>query len=76
MINYQHKGRKQSGAAKSERNNTSTPQKKPHIADGSDMTYNPELDKFSGDEFMPEKYKEDGRRLANSTLPHSSPSFK
>jgi len=40
------------------------------------MTYNPELDKFSGDEFVPEKYKEDGRRLANSTLPHSSPSFK
>lgn len=76
MISHQQKGRKQVGAVKSERSHASAPKKSPHIADGSDMTYNPELDKFSGDEFVPEKYKEDGRRLANSTLPHSSPSFK
>ena len=76
MIGHQQKGIKQAGAVKSERSHASTPKKKPDIAGGSDTTYNPELDKFSGDEFVPEKYKEDGRRLANSTLPHSSPSFK
>jgi hypothetical protein len=67
MISHQQKGKKQVGAVKSERSHASAPKKSPHIADGSDMTYNPELDKFSGDEFVPEKYKEDGRRLANLT---------
>ncbi|HEY8783622.1 MAG TPA: hypothetical protein VIM16_18490 [Mucilaginibacter sp.] len=76
MISHQQKGRKQAGAVKSNRVHAVSPVKKTRVTDGSDMTYNPELDKFSGDEFVPEKYKEDGVRLANSTLPHSSRSFK
>lgn len=43
---------------------------------GINLTYNPELDKFSGDEFLPEKHKEDEIRLANSTLPKSLSPFK
>jgi hypothetical protein len=33
------------------------------------FTPGPELEKFSGDEFAPEKYKEVEKRLANSVLP-------
>jgi hypothetical protein len=35
----------------------------------ANITYNPELDKFSGDEFVPEKQKRDEIRLAKSILP-------
>ena len=47
-------------------------QKKTGVADGNDMTISSELDRFSGDEFLPEKYKDDEIRLANSVLPSSS----
>jgi hypothetical protein len=41
-----------------------------------DITYNPELDKFSGDEFIPQKYKEAEIRLSKSVFPDSSSPFK
>ena len=73
MISHQQKGRKQAGTVKSNRAHADTFIKK---TDGNDMTIDPELDKFSGDEYMPEKHKEDEIRLANSILPHASPSLK
>ena len=76
MISHHQTGGKQARTVKSDRVHATTTVKKTFIADGSDMTINPELDKFSGDEFVPDKYKEEGTRLANSNLPHSSRSFK
>ncbi len=37
--------------------------------EGMTVTIDPELNQFSGDEFIPEKYKEAERRLAKSVLP-------
>jgi hypothetical protein len=69
MISHQQKDRKQAGAVKLGGVHTSTPGKKAYRANGSDMTIDPELDKFSGDEFIPEKHKEAESRLTNSLLP-------
>ena len=37
--------------------------------EGMTVTINPELNQFSSDEFIPEKYKEAEKRLAKSVLP-------
>ena len=76
MINHQQKGAKRQPAVKSAGIHTTSPVKDTTVTGGFDMTFDPELDKFSGNIFQPEKHKEDEARLANSTLPHSSPSFK
>ena len=76
MIDHQRKGGKKTGAAKLSGVREISEAKKTSVSDGSDMIVNPELDKYAGDEFVPEKYKEDGIRLANSILPNSKSSFK
>lgn len=76
MIGHQQKTGKQAKADNAGKGDTVTSARKVRSADGSYMIVNPGLDKFSGDEFVPEKYKEDEARLANSILPHSLPSHK
>jgi hypothetical protein len=43
--------------------------KKARTIDFTGITVNHDLDRFSGDEFIPERYKEHEIRLANSVLP-------
>ena len=69
MISQQQKDRKQATADKLDGVHAISPVKKIRAADGSYMTIDPELDRFSGDEFIPEKHKEAEIRLANSILP-------
>jgi hypothetical protein len=76
MIGHQQRGAKPKRTGKLSGANAITPKKNAKAFDGNDMTINPELDKFSGNAFEPEKYKEDEIRLAKSILPHSSPSHK
>ena len=52
------------------------PAQKAKLADGNDMSIDTSLEKFSSDDFLPEKFREDETRLANSLLPHLSSSFK
>jgi hypothetical protein len=44
-----------SGAVESSVINETSSARKPNLFEGSDMTINPELDKYAGDEFVPEK---------------------
>ena len=67
MIGHQQKNRKQERTAKL--GDAAKPVTKENVADGIDMTINPELEKFSSKYFMPEKHKEAERLLANSILP-------
>jgi hypothetical protein len=76
MIIHQQKDGKKTTKVGSNEVQTNTPEKKNHIADRCDMTINLELDKFSGDEFVPAKYKEAEIHLVNSILPSSSHSLK
>jgi hypothetical protein len=76
MIGSQQKGKKKRGTVKSTGGSENFAVKKNILIDGINITYSSELDKFTGDEFIPEKYKEDEIRLANSILPDSSSSFK
>ena len=69
MIGQQQKGKKQAGADKLSGVQAISRVKKIRAADGSYMTIDPKLDKFSGDEYLPEKHKEAENRLANSVLP-------
>jgi hypothetical protein len=69
MIGHQQKGRKQTATAKLAGARETTTLKKPKMADESGMKYNPELDRFSADNFIPEKQKQAEARLANSSLP-------
>jgi len=70
MIGQKKTGMKQAGAVKKDHIQKGTPVKKTFTAyDGTIMTIDPELDKFSGDEYLPEKHKEAERILANSKLP-------
>ena len=70
MISHQQKGRKTAEVAKPGHIQVSTSGKKTYTApDGTVMVIDPELDRFSGDEYLPEKHKEAEIRLANSTLP-------
>jgi hypothetical protein len=64
MIGQQQKDRKHAATDKLNGVHAISPVKKIRITDGNDMIINPELDKFSGEEFVPEKYKEDEIRLA------------
>jgi hypothetical protein len=76
MIDHQQKGSKKAGSVKVSGVREISQAKKTRVSDGSDMIINPELDKYAGDEFVPEKYNEDGIRLANSILPNSKSSLK
>ena len=69
MIGHQQKNRKQERTAKLGGVHAAKPVTKKNVTDGSDMTINPELDKFSGDEYLPEKHKEAEILLAKSILP-------
>jgi hypothetical protein len=69
MISHQQKSGKQTGTDKLRNGYTKAPTKKVNQVTGIRMTVDPELDKFSGDEFVPEKHKEAEIRLANSNLP-------
>jgi len=70
MIGQKQKGRKQAVAVKNIHNQADARVKKTFTAyDGTVLTIDPELDKFSGDEYLPEKHKEAERILANSKLP-------
>jgi len=69
MIGHQQKGRKRAATVKLAGAHEINPLKKTKIADESGMTYNPQLDKFSAENFIPEKQKEAETRLANSSLP-------
>jgi len=70
MIIKQQKNRKQAEVVKPDHIQADAPVKKKYVAyDGTTVTINPELDRFSGDEYMPEKHKEDEIRLSNSVLP-------
>ena len=51
------------------------PVKRTTVFDGSDITIDPDLDRYSAEEFLPEKHKIAERRLANSALPWT-PSFE
>ena len=70
MIGQKQKGGKQAVAVKKGHIKADTGVKKTFTAyDGTVLTINPEFDKFSGDEYLPEKHKEAERILANSKLP-------
>jgi len=69
MIGHQQKGKKQAIAVKSSGNDEIGSGKKVKAISEGGMTYNPELDKFSGDQFIPEKHKEVEARFANRLLP-------
>ncbi len=76
MINFKEKTEKKEQAAKGNSAHPEVAFVKEYFFDGVKMTYNPDLDKFSGNEFLPEKHKEDERRLKKSKLPDSFSSFK
>jgi hypothetical protein len=69
MIDHQQKGGKKTGAVKLSGVREVSQAKKTRVSDGSDMIVNPELDKYVGDEFIPEKHKQAEIRLAKSILP-------
>jgi len=71
MIDHQRKDGKQAATVKSAGVHAISTLKKAKakLAGAGDMTYNPELDKFSADNFIPEKQKKAETRLANSSLP-------
>jgi len=69
MIGHQQKGRKQAATTKLAGVQEITTLKKAKMVDESGMKYNPELDRFSADNFIPEKQKQAEGRLANSSLP-------
>lgn len=48
-----------------------TPARETFVREGIIFTINPELDRFSGDGFLPEKHKEAEARLANRVIPDS-----
>ena len=54
MIDHQQKGGKKTGAVKLSGVREVSQAKKTRVSDGSDMIVNPELDKYVGDEFIPE----------------------
>ena len=72
MIGYQ---KKDNGQVNTFRNNSTGSKKRADVADGSDMIIDPELGRFLGEEFLPEKHKEDEIRLLNSSFPQR-PSLK
>jgi len=69
MIGHQQKGKKQVASAKSGGIDEVGSVKKGKSTGESRMAYNPELDKFSADLFIPEKHEEAEARLANSLIP-------
>jgi len=71
MIGHQQKGRKRAPSAKLSGVNEIGPVKKLKPAGEGGMSYNPEPDKFSADQFIPDKHKQAETRLANSlSRPH------
>ena len=69
MIGHKEKGRKRVESAKMGGIDEPTPVKKLIATGGCGMSYNPELDKFSADQFIPEKHKQAEPRLTKSSLP-------
>lgn len=69
MIGHQQKSSKKPGTVKLSGVHKISSAEKARILNESGMTYNPELDKFSGDERIPEKHEVAEIRLANSILP-------
>jgi hypothetical protein len=55
---------------------TIAPEKIAYQFKGMNVTVNPDLSRFSGDEFLPEKHKQDEIRLKNSVIPDSSSFLK
>jgi len=69
MIKPQQKNVNKKGNTKLETIGASTAYKKTFTTtDGTVLIVDPELDRFSGDGYLPEKHKEDEIRLANSVL--------